>query len=219
MLKSFMVSYRLWQSPVTPIIRRSPYLAPTPTPCPKPHFQGHRRSLCSFPMVTYCPHLTWQLRNINRIDSCPFQRTLLFWFPLVAFSPHHSLFLLLFRLTCEYWRTCISQGSILGFFFFLLPVALFRQFHLSLAPKYLSPAQISPLCSKHNYLLDISTGMTHRHLTCNLPKPHSWFWSLPFPWPVPLCTQSSELLCIPPSPSFPHKPSFNPEESDFKIHL
>ena len=168
MLKSFLVSHRLWQSPVTPIIR-SPYLAPTPTPCPKPHSQGHQRPLCSFPMVTYCPHLTWHLRNMNRIDSCPLSRTLLSCFPLSAFTPHHSLFLLLFRLT-EYWRTCISQGSILGFFF---PVALFKQFHLSLAPKYLSPAQISALCSKHNYLLDISTGMTHRHLTCNLPKPHS----------------------------------------------
>ena len=119
MLKSFMVSHRLWQSPVTPIIR-SPYLAPTPTPCPKPHSQGHQRPLCSFPMVTYCPHLTWHLRNMNRIDSCPFSRTLLSCFPLSAFTPHHSLFLLLFRLT-EYWRTCISQGSILGFFFFLLP--------------------------------------------------------------------------------------------------
>lgn len=75
---------------MTSIIRRSPYLAPTSTPRPKPHFQGHQLSLCSFPVVTGCPHLT-HLRNINRIDSCPFQRTLLFWFPLLAFTPHHSL--------------------------------------------------------------------------------------------------------------------------------
>lgn len=153
---------------MTSTIRRSPYLAPTSTPRPKPHFQGHQRSLCSFPVVTGCPHFT-HLRNINRIDSCPFQRTLLFWFSLLAFTLHHSLppplashLWILEDLHFPRFNPGLS-----------FPVALFTQFHLSLAPKYLCPAPISPLCSKHNYLLDISTGMTHRHLKFNLPKPHS----------------------------------------------
>lgn len=103
--------------------------------------------------------------------------------------------------------------------------ALFRQFHLSLAPKFISPAQISPLCSRHNYLHDISTWMTHRHFKFKLtldfrPPGVTPSRTLPFLLTAPLGTRSWGLVCIPPSTSSPHdNPSFNTDELNSKIHL
>lgn len=121
MPKGLMVSQRSWQSPVTPTVRMLPYLAPTSKPHPTSTPQTLHPS--KSPMIPTLLPVLFDFTSLdisgtlNRVDSSPFQSTLLFWFTWSHLSQPFPISLPLpppLDLTCKCWRACLAQGFVLG---------------------------------------------------------------------------------------------------------